>query len=122
MISASHTLTNTPQQNPGDRQAKSGLARERVVRRAVRFGLEMPNAHKVSVVGTFNNWDPEATPLRSVGSRKWYVYAPVEVGRHEYRFVVDGKPVDEPKAELYVPNAQGGRNAVLEVSGSRRKG
>ena len=30
----------------------------------VVFGVWAPNADAVSVVGDFNNWDPEATPLR----------------------------------------------------------
>jgi len=84
-------------------------------RRAIRFGLEVARAKRVSVVGTFNNWDPAATPLRCVGGTRWFIYWPVEIGRHEYRFVVDGKMVDDPRANEYVPAAQGGRNAVLRV-------
>ena len=87
-----------------------------VLRRAMRFGLEVTGAKRVSVVGTFNNWNPTATPLRCVGGSRWFVYWPVEIGRHEYRFVVDGKTMDDPRAEEFVPAAQGGRNAVLRVN------
>jgi 1,4-alpha-glucan branching enzyme len=92
-------------------QARQGHGR----RRAIRFGLEVSGAKRVSVVGTFNNWDPEATPLRCVAGTRWFVYLPVEIGRHEYRFVVDGKMVDDPRAKEFVPAAQSGRNAVLQV-------
>jgi 1,4-alpha-glucan branching enzyme len=84
-------------------------------RRVFRFGLEVAGAQRVSVVGTFNNWDPEAAPMRCVGGTRWFVYCPVETGRHEYRFMVDGRMVDDPKGEEFVPAAQGGRNAVLRV-------
>ena len=92
-------------------QQRKGQSR----RRAVRFGLEVSGARRVSVVGTFNNWNPEATPLRCVGGTRWFVYWPIEIGRHEYRFVVDGNVVDDPAAREFVPAVQGGRNAVLRV-------
>jgi hypothetical protein len=34
----------------------------------VEFALDMPNASSVTLVGDFNNWSPEATPL-SKGSQ-----------------------------------------------------
>jgi hypothetical protein len=40
---------------------------------------------------------------------------PLSPGRYEYRFVVNGEWVDDPKAKASVPNPHGGRNAVLVV-------
>jgi 1,4-alpha-glucan branching enzyme len=91
-------------------QPKAQPARARVPRRAVRFVLEVSGAWNVSVVGTFNQWNPGTTPLRCAGGIKWFTYVSLALGRHEYCFVVDGKWVDDPK------NSQGGRNAVLEVT------
>jgi 1,4-alpha-glucan branching enzyme len=96
-------------------KTKAGPARSRVARRTVRFGLVVPNAQTVSVVGSFNNWTPGATPLRCLGGAKWFEYLLLAVGRYEYRFVVDGKWVDDPNAKAYVPNPHGGRNALLPV-------
>jgi len=100
---------------PRGMQTTAQPARIRVPQRAVRFGMDVSGARNVSVVGTFNRWAPGATPLRCVGGLKWFTYVSLPLGRHEYRFVVDGKWVDDPKAKAYVPNSQGGRNAVLEV-------
>ncbi len=108
--------TNT-EIGPPAAQARQG----RFLRRAVRFGLEVIGAKRVSVVGTFNNWDAKATPLRCVGGTRWFVYWPVEIGRHEYRFLVDGQPVDDPKAREFAPSSRGGRNAVLRVTYSRHE-
>jgi 1,4-alpha-glucan branching enzyme len=120
-IANSPNSSNTPAQagaapTPGGAKSKGRSGRANSKRRAVRFGLEIAGAKKVYVVGTFNEWHPEATPLRCVGGSKWYAYVSLDVGRYEYRYVVDGKWVDAPEAEAYVPNAQGGRNAVVEVA------
>jgi 1,4-alpha-glucan branching enzyme len=96
-------------------QPKAPPTRTRVPRRAVRFVLEVSGARNVSVVGTFNQWNPGATPLRCTGGVKWFTYVRLALGRHQYRFVVDGKGVDEPTAKRYMPNPNGGKNAVIVV-------
>lgn len=75
------------------------------------------------LVGTFNNWEhgatsllPQgATPLVPQGGTKWVREVFLAPGRYEYRFVVDGKWIDDPKATAFVPNPHGGRNAVVTV-------
>ena len=67
------------------------------------------------MVGTFNDWKPGATPLNGLHSGKWARELSLAPGRYEYRFVVDGHWIDDPKAEVYVRNPHGGRNAVLQV-------
>jgi 1,4-alpha-glucan branching enzyme len=84
-------------------------------RRAVRFELEIPQARSVSVAGSFNGWKANATPLNSLGGVKWTRELTLPPGRYEYRFVVDGRWLDDPKARAFAPNPYGGRNAVLEV-------
>ena len=82
----------------------------------VPFELDVPRAWTVCVAGTFNNWNPEATRLIFIGGKKWFKDLPLAPGRYEYRFVVDGGWVDDPKAKVQVPNPHGGHNAVLEVT------
>ena len=46
----------------------------------------------VSLVGTFNNWKPAGHELQGPDGEGWYTTtAEVAPGRHEYKFVVDGK-------------------------------
>jgi hypothetical protein len=84
-------------------------------RRTVRFELEVPKARSVFLVGTFNDWKVGATPLNEIGKGKWVRELPLVPGRYEYRFVVDGAWLDDPKAKAYVLNPHGSRNAVLQV-------
>ena len=80
--------------------ARSMLERSRVVAAAappdtvhvVRFVFSDARARRVSLVGDFNGWAANATPL-STGPREgtWTVDVVVPPGRHEYAFIVDGE-------------------------------
>ena len=102
-----------PQQKPAESIPRS--AQTQTARRAIRFEVDIPNARNTSVAGTFNDWDPADAPLVFIGGNKWFKDLFLAPGRYEYRFVVDGKWVDPPKAKAYVPNPYGSRNAVVEV-------
>lgn len=85
---------------------------------AVRFVVAAPGARTVTLVGSFNDWDPAATPLRAEASEGvWVVEVPLEPGRHEYAFVVDGERwLADPSA----PTAGGDfgpPNSVVTVAG-----
>jgi hypothetical protein len=56
----------------------------------VSFSFEAPSAMRVVLVGDFNAWDPEATPLVRGPRGTWEVSVPLVPGRHVYAFVVDG--------------------------------
>lgn len=55
----------------------------------VRFVLLDPEAQSVSLVGDFNAWAKDATPLMEESEDgAWTVSLPLAAGRHEYAFVV----------------------------------
>ena len=83
----------------------------------VTFQLpEEIEAKKVSVVGDFNDWDPEANPLRK---RKgvWKTKLKLDQGReYEYRYYVNGEEWhNDHNADKYVPNNMGGENSVVDT-------
>jgi hypothetical protein len=82
----------------------------------VRFVLAAPDAHQVSVAGTFNQWDPHATPLvRAGGNGVWSATITLPAGQHQYVFVVDGERwVPDPTAPA-VDDGFGRRNSVLTL-------
>jgi hypothetical protein len=83
-----------------------------------RVVLELvnPAAKQVFVAGSFNNWQPEQTPLAPAGNGRWAGGLKVGPGRHEYLFVVDGQWLPDPNAKESVENPFGGRNSVLTVA------
>ena len=83
------------------------------------FAFESPAAREVSLAADFNHWDAKAQPMQKGSGASWSVSVPLKPGRYEYRFVVDGKWVDDPMAKNFVPNPHGGRNAVREVAQPR---
>lgn len=86
----------------------------------VKFVLVAPQASQVTVVGNFNGWNPSANPMeRTPTGGTWTVTVPLEAGRHEYSFVVDGKHwMPDPSAPLAAEDGFGVANSVLLVSGS----
>jgi len=82
----------------------------------VRFVLFAPDAHEVSLAGTFNQWDPAATPLVRTGSPGvWSATLTLPAGQHQYAFVVDGaRWVADPGAPA-VDDGFGRRNSVLSL-------
>jgi 1,4-alpha-glucan branching enzyme len=84
---------------------------------ASRVHLELfhPAAKSVCVAGTFNNWHPAATELVNLGSGRWAKELTLPPGAYEYRLVVDGEWMADPKAKETAPNPFGGVNSVLKV-------
>jgi 1,4-alpha-glucan branching enzyme len=86
--------------------------------------LVAPQASTVSVVGDFNNWDAQATPMsRALAGGTWSVRIPLPAGRHVYAFVVNGANgtsqwVADPTAPLAPEDGLGAPNSVVLVGGS----
>jgi hypothetical protein len=82
----------------------------------VRLVLVQPGASTVEAAGDFNGWNPSRTPLEPVAGGAWAVTVPLEPGRYEYMFVVDGTQwVADPFAAEQIDDGFGSRNAVLDV-------
>lgn len=104
--------TQVPQTN-GQAQAVVGQ-RESVY---VRFELYAPRASRVALAGSFNRWNPAATPLVRVGADgMWTVTLALPSGQHQYGFIVDGRNwVPDPAAPT-VDDGFGRRNSVVSVN------
>lgn len=83
----------------------------------VRFVLTAPTAQHVALAGTFNRWDPSATPLTRVGAEgTWMVTVPLTAGQHQYAFVVDGQRWVPDPAAPKVDDGFGRKNSVVSVT------
>jgi len=87
-------------------------------REVVRFELSAPAASRVTLVGSFNQWNPVATPLqRDSSTGKWIVSLRLPPGRHVYAFVVDGDVKADPTAPRAADDDFGSANSVVLVGG-----
>lgn len=86
-------------------------------RNPVHLEIYQPDAIDVCVAGSFNDWQPHATPLVPLGNGRWGKELTLPVGRYEYRFVVDGAWMSDPHAEESAPNPFGTTNSVLTING-----
>ncbi len=92
---------------------KAAMSTKQPMEKFAEFVLDMPQAKSVAVAGSFNNWKP--VTMRKNGDSCWRISLMLPPGRHEYRFVVDGRWIDDPRAAESVPNPFGGRNAILTI-------
>jgi len=98
----------------GPRAPSANGAAETVL---VRFQLAAPDAHDVSVSGSFNGWSAPGIALRrSVVPGLWVVTFPLAVGEHQYLFRVDGAQwVPDPGAHAQVDDGFGRSNSMVVV-------
>lgn len=92
----------------------------RGVQEPVQFELIAPSASRVTLVGSFNEWNPAATPLiRDATTGKWTVSIRLAPGRHVYAFVVDGDVTPDPTAPRAADADFGAPNSVVFVQPPR---
>ena len=76
-----------------------------------------PAATAVVVAGDFNGWSTTANPLARGDDGTFTATVDLSVGKHPYKFVVDGKWTNDPAADkaLEVDDGQQGKNSVVDV-------
>ena len=57
---------------------------------AYRFVVWAPNAHRVSLVGEFNDWNPDATPMEQMEGGIWVVFVEGLRDCLCYKYCIDG--------------------------------
>lgn len=83
--------------------------------KAVGFKIHAPQAKKVSVVGSFNNWKTSESPAKKDKTGVWTAKVSLKPGRYEYKFFMDGNWMPDPKCANKVNNGMGSENSVIEV-------
>ena len=81
----------------------------------VNFKLHAPEAEQVYVAGSFNEWNPTSKALRLGKDSVWRTWTTLPPGEHEYRFVVDGKWVEDPAVEQRGANPFGSYNSIVSI-------
>lgn len=81
----------------------------------VTFTVPAEEAEKVAVVGNFNEWNTEATPLKKLKNGSFKGTVDLEAGSsYEFRYIIDGNYVNETEADEFAWNDfAGAENSVL---------
>lgn len=79
----------------------------------VRFVLQSP-AERVTLIGDFNDWDRDATPLREQGGT-WSTTVALLPGRYRYAFLVDGTRVEADPAAPQATDEFGASTSAITI-------
>ena len=83
--------------------------------KTMQFKLYAPQAKRVSLAGSFNNWDTKALSAKKDSKGNWVVKVNLRQGKHEYKFFVDGSWLNDPRCTSCVANSFGTQNCTIEV-------
>lgn len=81
----------------------------------VRFRMLAPDAEQVYVVGDFNGWSAEATPLSRRPGGWWETTLELPPGSYQFIYLVDGETTTPPRAATSVDDGFGGENGLFTV-------
>lgn len=104
----SHTATGAASRSGGSHEFPSEI-------REVEFQLEAPSAASVLLAASFTAWERFPLGLAKMRDGIWSIFVPLLPGIYAYRFIVDGRWCDDPRADLSMPGLPGGSGPALKV-------
>jgi 1,4-alpha-glucan branching enzyme len=84
--------------------------------RPTNFLFFAPQATHVSIIGDFNNWSPNANPMKRQPDGGWTAQVPLTHGHHHYVFLVDGVRTLDPRAQGTGRDQNNERVSLIAVS------
>ena len=85
-------------------------------RKQVKFEFKGNPGSQVFVGGTFNGWKPKKAKLWDrKGDGVYTTRLLLALGKHEYKFIVDGTWSIDPTCSESNPDGHGGINSVVTV-------
>ncbi len=75
-----------------------------------------PEAEQVWLIGDFNNWQTNASPMARQPDGRWMTSLELSHGYHQYVFLVDGKRVLDPNATGKAKDSHNEAVSLLAVS------
>jgi 1,4-alpha-glucan branching enzyme len=90
---------------------------------SVTFTFQHPGAHSVSLIGSFNQWNPVGFEMHQKGEEKvWLLELRLPVGRHHYAFLVNDELIlTDPNTPFSARDGFGNKNSIIFVSNEYEK-
>ena len=82
----------------------------------VNFSCTANGAKHVSIIGDFNDWHATANPMKKQPDGHWTAQVSLGHGHHHYQFLVDGKPILDPRAQGIARNEKNEKVSLVAVS------
>lgn len=79
------------------------------------FSTYAPKAKYVSLVGDFNNWIDNRTPMEMNKHGLWSITVPLKKGIYSYKFNIDGVWVIDNNNPVVAKDKMGDRRSIIEV-------
>lgn len=89
--------------------------------RTIKFSFNQPVEGPVYLAGTFNDWNPSATPMKCGRDGCWKCSVKLSPGQHQYRYYANGQWFTDELNAATIPNQFGDLNNVLQVEPPRRR-
>jgi len=80
------------------------------------FTIAAPEAKEVFVAGDFNSWQVDDKSRMERNNGAWTKRLELKNGKYRYRFIVDGRWIDDPTNELREKNPYGETDSLIEIS------
>jgi 1,4-alpha-glucan branching enzyme len=83
----------------------------------VTFSVPAEDAKKVSVVGSFNDWNAKKAPLKKLKNGTFKGTLDLDAGKtYEFKYLVDGVYINDDAADAYAWNDfAGAENGVIKL-------
>lgn len=81
----------------------------------VAFSIFAPDAKEVYVAGDFNNWELNKNSRMEQGNGSWTKRIKLNRGRYHYRFVIDGKWIEDARNPVKEMNPYGEMDSLIQV-------
>jgi len=92
------------------------IIKERLPKMAeLDFSISAPQAKEVYIAGDFNGWRLDDSSRMQKDNAVWQKRLNLTPGRHHYRFVIDGKWVDDPNNPNKEKNPYGELDSLIEI-------
>jgi len=98
------------------KKMKGSFLKDRSKEQAIDFTYYAPDAKKVYLAGKFNDWNVKSHPMKKGSDGIWRLSVRLPVGRHEYKFFVDGEWAQQIPCSTTAFNPYGTYNCVIGVS------
>lgn len=84
-------------------------------RRTILFEYIDPQAQRICIAGSFNDWKADTCEMIPLGNGRWGKKLALKPGTYAYHLEVDGHWIKDPRAAHSITNSVGEVNSLLVV-------